>query len=357
MDYTKYYTPNEIASVLINMIALSSPDKVIDICCGSCNLLNAAKTRWSSIRLYGVDITNNSGDDVVFFQEDGRKHSVDSSCKYPLVLANPPFVKMEKKGLYNCLYKHDMKGYVTSRLEIEMLFANLNLLDTNGVLIIIMPNSFVELERYANIRQYLAKNFNIMKIIRLPDDTFGAGEIRSYAIQIKNNYPKKRKSRYYTLKKLHSEIKVAEEESIPQQKMLTGDWIRTATNSAHPFPFIMRRGNISSNSFTQSGNPILHTSRKQHDWKPSIRYFNSKDTNGVLAEKGDIIVSRIGKSAGYWHKYDGENIYISDCLYRIKDPTGEIFKKLYRHTYNKELRGVTTRFITMSDFHNWYLSL
>jgi len=50
--------------------------------------------------------------------------------------------------------------------------------------------------------------------------------------------------------------------------------------------------------------------------------------NLVYAESGDIIVSRIGKSAGQWYIYLGEKILISDCLYRIKDPTGKIPSRL-----------------------------
>ena len=43
MDYSKFYTPPIIATALINELCISEPHKVIDICCGSCNLLLAAK--------------------------------------------------------------------------------------------------------------------------------------------------------------------------------------------------------------------------------------------------------------------------------------------------------------------------
>ena len=53
MDYSKFYTPPEIASLLIEELDVDEPDKIIDICCGSCNLLLAAKARWNKANLYG----------------------------------------------------------------------------------------------------------------------------------------------------------------------------------------------------------------------------------------------------------------------------------------------------------------
>ena len=81
------------------------------------------------------------------------------------------------------------------------------------------------------------------------------------------------------------------------------------------------------------------------------------DDNLVYAESGDIIISRIGKSAGQWCIYHGERIPISDCLYRIKDPTGIISSRLQGHKYDLPPKGVATRYITINDFKTWYCLL
>lgn len=85
----------------------------------------------------------------------------------------------------------------------------------------------------------------------------------------------------------------------------------------------------------------------------SIRYVSEEVETSVFAEKGDILVSRIGKSAGHWCIYDGDKTPISDCLYRIKDPKGTVHEKIKGRKFNFPLKGVATRYITMDDFATW----
>ena len=66
MDYSKYYTPTSIAQLLVKQLKIGYPDKIVDICCGSCNLLNAAKKRWPRAVLYGTDIVEHKDDNVIF---------------------------------------------------------------------------------------------------------------------------------------------------------------------------------------------------------------------------------------------------------------------------------------------------
>ena len=55
MDYSKFYTPPKIANSLIKELSIPEPDKIVDICCGSCNLLIAANNRWTKAKLYPGD--------------------------------------------------------------------------------------------------------------------------------------------------------------------------------------------------------------------------------------------------------------------------------------------------------------
>ena len=119
----------------------------------------------------------------------------------------------------------------------------------------------------------------------------------------------------------------------------------------------IKRGNISSAYFIESGCPILHTSKIRDTWEPSIRYTSNKVLPNTYAETGDIIVSRIGKSAGQWCIYQGNKIPISDCLYRIKDPEGVLYNRIQGKKFDLKLRGVATQYITMADFKKWVNSL
>lgn len=335
---------------------MPQPDTVIDICCGSCNLLRAAKKRWKNAKLLGVDIVPHVSSDVNFTEMDGRQYAIKNAKKYSLVLANPPFDFVKTNKEFPLLYEGVFSSYYTKRLENEMLLANLLLLKENGTLVIILPSTFVEAESNTAIRGLIGKNYYIREIIKLPEDTFGASNINSYALIIKNSFPKKKTTNYSSVVLENGQFSFVNKHTVPQKDIQVGRWCNHIYSIATE-TFNIRRGNVSSQMFCDKGTAILHTAKKNENWQPSLRYCVVSNENLVYAESGDIIVSRIGKSAGQWCIYLGEKILISDCLYRIKDPTGKILSRLQGHGYNLPQKGVATRYITMNDFKTWYCSL
>ena len=352
MKYSKYYTPIHVANFLITQLEIEMPEEIIDICCGSGNLLIAAQKRWNS-NLTGVDIIEHNIPKINCICEDGREFAINHKKKYPLILANPPFDCNEKKRNMK-LCEGIFEKYHTRRLENEMLIANLRLLEKNGTLLIIMPSSFVEADINLKLRQLIAFSYNIQKIIKLPDDTFGNANIRSYAIIIKNE-DKLSKVSYLELE-YKEEYDFSKKTIISKTEILEGRWHPFIKNKK-PQILEMKRGNISSQFFKNEGIPILHTSKKQEKWEPSIRHIGQVPKSPIYTENGDIIVSRIGRSAGSWAVHKGDKLLISDCLYRIKDPKGEIAKKLKKNRYSNIIKGVATPYITMKDFNEWYQSI
>lgn len=351
MDYSKFYTPQRIAETLINELNIPSPKKVADICCGSCNLLLAAKKRWEQIKLYGVDVSEHAIDNVIFEKKDGRQFAIDHSCEFSLVVANPPFDYVEKQKQFPLLFTDEFKDFKTLRLEVEMLIANLKLLKPKGVLLIILPSSFVEAVTYNKIRKIISSNYYIESIIRLDEDTFGASKINSYALIIHNEPQDNRNAK--TGVSLGNNINyISYSSNVNSDELKNGNWTLDKKSIA-PHHLDIKRGNISSASFITRGKPILHTAKVSDDWQPSKRYISKKTTPTIFAESGDIIVSRIGKSAGQWCVYVGDKIPISDCLYRIKDPDGSIFKKINGRSFDRALKGVATKYITITDFCSW----
>lgn len=354
MDYTRFYTPPEIANLLINRLKIKYPSKIIDICCGSCNLLKAAKKRWKKADLYGVDIVEQTIDNIYYFKMDGRKFAVSHKNEFDLVLANPPFDFVKKKSEFSELFINPFDDIHSSRLEIEMLIANLLMLKQNGILLIILPSSFVEGAIYKKIRAVIARNYNIEEIIKLPEDTFGNSRINSYALIIRNLK--------FNLKPTKSFIPTGIDfgfshfRDIPIKDIIEGEWLNYSVKTPIK-EFDIKRGNISSSQFISKGQEILHTAKSNIIWQPSIRYISSAGKHAVYAEYGDIIVSRIGKSAGSWCLYTGKKIPISDCLYRIKDPCGNIYKKIQGELYDLPQKGVAARYITIADFEYWICSI
>lgn len=353
MDYSKFYTPPNIANSLIKELSIPEPEKIIDICCGSCNLLVAAKKKWTKAKLYGVDVSEHSSvENVVFEKKDGRQFAVEHPHEFSFVVANPPFDYVKNKKQFPDLFVNEFKEASTSRLEVEMLIANLKLLLPNGVLLIILPSGFVEAEAHKKIRKIIANNYYIKSIIKLDETTFGASRINSYALIIHNESQNDRDA------EIGNSIDdcISYTAHINSNDLKEGKWTLDSTNE-NDVLLNIKRGNISSAFFITTGQPILHTAKYRTDWKPSKRYISKKITPIVFAESGDIIVSRIGKSAGQWCVYEGERIAISDCLYRIKDPDFSIINKIKGKCFNRQLKGVATRYITITDFTSWISSL
>jgi type I restriction-modification system DNA methylase subunit len=351
LNYTKYYTPKNIAELLVNLIDIKIPKKAIDICCGSCNLLNALRKRYSNVKLIGVDIIPQNNKNVKCIHSDGREYAISQKEKYKLVLANPPFSYLNTKDEYLSLYKGIFSSYHTSRLENEMLLANLYLLKKNGLLIIILPNTFVEAENNNEIRILLAKNFNIKKIIKLPNNTFGSTGIKSYALFISKKNVNHKITKFYEIIASDDILSLSNGKIIKQENMCKGQWFYSAKKD---YPGVnLKRGNISSQMFTNDGLLVLHTSRSNENWTPSERFIEKKPKNPVFVEKGDILISRVGKSAGQWTIYDGHKTLISDCLFCLKDPCGIIYEKIKGRKYNNIIRGVAVQYITQNDFISW----
>lgn len=357
MDYSKYYTPLEVAEFLVAQLNIKKPDKAIDICCGSCNLLKAVSKRWNEVKLFGVDVINNIDSDIIFSCEDGRNFAINSKDKYPLVLANPPFDKITINNEYPDLYSKLYNCKKTTRLEIEMLYANLLLLENNGTLLIILPSTFVTAERYEKYRVYLATKYTISGIYELPIDTFGAKSIRTHALVIKNCRPYKSRTFSYKLCNSGNCYSIISKTIISQQFMRLGIWDEYSKNNNINVEYSCKRGNISSNMFSKKGEKLLHTSGIKEEWHPSIRFTDREIKNPVYANKGDIIISRIGQSAGSFCVYRGDKIMLSDCLFKLDDPEGIIAKSLYGYKYNYPTRGVATQYITINDFLNWCNSI
>lgn len=353
MDYRKFYTPYKIASILVDEISIPIPQKIIDICCGSCNLLFAAQKRWATAQLYGVDLFEHSTlEHVIFEKKDGRQFAIEHPGEFSLVVANPPFSYIENKKQFPDLFVNEFKEVSTSRLEVEMLIANLRLLNPNGVLLVILPSSFVEGETYKSFRKIIANNYYIESIIKLDENTFGSSQIATYALIIRNE----QQNRRHAKSSVFNGTTVSFISNILSENLADGQWCPDSQCN-YNISLEIKRGNISSSSFTEKGQPILHTSKFSHDWKPSVRYISENTTSTVTVESGDIIVSRIGKSAGQWCLYTGATIAISDCLYCIKDSDHKLFDKIKGKRFNRNLRGVATRYVTIADISSWINSI
>ncbi len=350
--YSKYYTPEKVARALIGLISISDRATVVDICCGSCNLLNAAKQKNNSIICTGVDINESyTKSDFQLFTCDGREFALKNREQYQISLANPPFGKENKNSYTKRLYKGAYEEISVNRIEVEMLIANLMVLDQSGQLLIILPSTIVSGSSNVNLRKIISKNHYIEAVIDLPINAFYPERIKCSALIIKKSFSNKSSS-YYKMDDNFNLLKLYE---IDAQQIKKGNWEGKANNGNSDF--IIHQGKISTSAFTDQKNSIevLHTSKHTENWTPSVRFaILPQERDYIKAESGDILISRIGASAGDKCLYNGDEKYISDCLLVIKNPSREIQERILSLDLSTVVSGLSTPHITINSICNLY---
>ena len=195
MSNYNFYTPIELADLLLKLIPQkNSISSIIDICCGSWNLLAAAKKCYPNSKIIGVDIDPNANNHCIegatFVCADGRlfaNRQEKTKQTYDLILSNPPFGYLPKeKKKYK---KAENVLTISKRYEAELLWSNLKLMHNNSFLIIILPSTYMDGTSYIEYRKWLACNYTIHAIVKLPSNTFEKATLNTIAIILQKAKP------------------------------------------------------------------------------------------------------------------------------------------------------------------------
>ena len=361
-DYS-YYTPIELASELLKMLDKREYRNVIDICCGSWNLLKAAKSVLKCDQIIGVDINENieqyKGTEDRFVLKDGREYALETykKKKYDLVLSNPPFGLLENDNRFmrNNLSDEKYCDFFSKRYEHEMFLANMLLVKRGGYLVAIMPQTFVFGTSTKKIRKLIAKDFFIKSIVCLPENTFKKKGIYATAIILKKSKIQEKTRLYKAIKSQSWKIQFIKD--VDNNLVKEGNWGGAQIENARKNKeYDIFRGNIHSNMFESEGKDLVFhcSSDVQNEvWKPSVRKGNFLKKDKKYAKKNDILINRIGKRAGYWIVNKKSGYMVSDCIIVIRDKSGQCVQKMKRNStkgkLNIPLRGVSTKYITAED--------
>lgn len=367
MNQYCYYTPVELAKAILTLVPSDvTVRSIVDICCGSWNFLQAAIDRYPAAAVVGVDIDANAQtyktNHSMFYQMDGREYALkchERSVTFDLVLSNPPF-----GALSNDSKKYNNNNQITikKRYETEMLWANLSLMSEQSILVTILPSTFIEGATYSMARKWLSKHTSLLALIKLPPDTF-ASTLCTYALVLRRHSNCSPDAcspvLYNAYRDETSHWQITHQSLIHSADYVSGEWVIHRTQCISHETVAVIRGNISSQSFSQSGPLILHCSSifGPSGWLPSYRHCHDAaiTAKSKYVDKGDIIVNRIGKYAGCWCEYSGNACLISDCLIVIKAPSCKLITKLHMLSNKNngrlpiKVQGLATQYITISD--------
>ena len=359
MNKYSYYTPAKLADQLVEFLPKKKYESVIDICCGTWNLLSSAKNKYPNAKFYGVDVDESIAKQMFpgakFVLKDGRAFSEQERKKgktYDLILSNPPFGNLEEQEVYwgKNTVNASFSALRCKRYELEMMLANIHLAHENSVLMFILPITFVRGKRFKEARKQIAKEFTILEIIELPLDTFGNAKLKTAAIIMEKRISIRKKTHFRKAYIKDSKWEFELINSIMNKEIKQGNWLDSDISTSN---ICIKRGTIHTGEMNSGENIVLHCSSnyEKGEWIPSIRY--TKQSKGVRANSGDILINRIGRGAGYWCINSMNDVRVSDCIFVLKNNQDNIVKKLCDNTkhgkLNVQMRGVSTAYITQAD--------
>ena len=189
MSLNQYYTKNIYGDLLIQNLSIASPQTALDLGFGAGDLLHAARRRWESLNLVGIDIDRknilraNSDKLINALELNGFELALPEIINekfgdIDLLISNPPYFSCDldannKKilreiGLMDCLSNR------LNKIPAELIFLaqNLRLLTKTGEIGIILPAGLISGQKWHPVREFLLSNYHVTNVIQLPVDSF-----------------------------------------------------------------------------------------------------------------------------------------------------------------------------------------
>ena len=174
MNFTKcdIFTPDNISKIMISK--LHNYGSLLEPSVGTGNLLKFINTKYySSIDVYEIkdEYLRQIEDPLINkYNEDFIKKSID--IKYDNIIMNPPYIKMQDLSYEYRKYIKDTFDILKSGL-IDIYYAFiikcLMLLNDDGIMVAIIPNTYLYNKSALNLRKYLFNNTYIKEIIDFKD--------------------------------------------------------------------------------------------------------------------------------------------------------------------------------------------
>lgn len=396
----RYYTGQLISQLLIDCLPQHQPTTLLDLGAGEGSLSIAASSKWDALDLVTIDVDRRAS--RVLAKElnkrgfTGTHRHVEKDAlttslpKYlseelqsrpTLAVCNPPFLIPKWRKQYGEIaedvgFSGCLPAIKNTDAAILFLAQNLRILETNGTVGMIVPDSLASARKYIGFRRVLLEKYDVLQAIRLPRTSFVGTDAQAHILVISKRQPT---SERVVLSNLTSPYNKVESMAVDRDRAaLRLDYLFHATESSQTtftlesVALDLRRGNFNSAEVRAHRSFILHTTNVSADmrgnWydfgKTSAKLLKSSPPP-VVAETGDILIARIGRNAT--DKIIGiasGTVAISDCLYRLRvkpEYRVAVMRALVSNAGRTWLQahahGVAARQLSKSDLYKFPLNL
>ncbi len=367
------------------------PESVLDLGAGDGALTAAAAKIWQDATYYTVDIDENArsaslpelfGGSFKHHVGDALSSSIEKELglklgSADLAICNPPYIRPRwRKGFANILedagLSHVLPKLADMPAEILFIAQNLRFLKNHGRLGLIVPDGIIAGERFAGLRNALATEHCIERVIELPRGIFRKTEAKAHILVMSKSYEGPDEIQVQRLDQsglLSPELKIQREQAtvrLDYSFLASGiGKERTKQTRIGDVTTYLSRGSFSSSQRTKCDFPVLHTT----DLSPAVhvvsRKFSiptalAKQGKFNLAKHGDILVGRVGRN--FEDKVcivKSGTVAVSDCIFILRvepEHRESVFaylkSDLGRKALSSSSHGVGAKFLTVDALQN-----
>lgn len=326
--YGRYYTDSDIASLLIESMALRSPKIAIDLGAGSGALVGEASRHWESTEFITVDIDKKAESSALRTRRGAAfthhtADALDSSLAEKIGLCygdvdsglcNPPYVRPKWRKHFGEILEDAGLSHVIPKIgciQADVLFIaqNLRFLRAGGKLGLILPDGVIAGEKYAKLRHSLATVHKLERVIELPRRVFRNTDAKAHIVILTKHQAGDDDIQVQQLSQdglLSPSIRLCPDRAAQRLDYsylasLRQTGHRSAGLEIRGITQLISRGSYSSSQRKNISFPVFHTTDVMDGSDEVPRQFRlTRDAQraaiGTIALPGDILLARVGRN-------------------------------------------------------------
>ena len=399
-SWGRYYTSNSVSSTLVNAMECVRPKVIVELGTGKGSIASEAAKKWNPEKLITVDTDHTA---ITYLNEIGstcqHTHHVQDALDEFLAerigvdfgsvdvgLCNPPYVRPKWRDSFgNILEQAGLSGALNSVHDAgaDLLFIaqNLRLLRKRGKLGLILPDGLITGEKYQGVRSVLLRQHLVQQVIQLPRRVFSNTEAQTYLLVL-SKYGGETQS--VALRTMGIDGQLSPAIYIPSDQAkrrldynfhLSGNshFLKTSSKQLQitvgEVTQHLVRGSLCSSQLRSINSPVFHLGDFPQTRKgqllpnvPSkftqpLKAFCRLAPNIKFAEKGDILIARIGRNLqDKICVVSKGGCVISDCVYALRVVAAYrdvviayLVSEAGRRSIEATAHGVGAKYLSRSD--------